>query len=105
VQRESEPHEAVARAHVLRLHAKRYEALTSARILPPNWRLDTLYDLSRCPHTTQAIVNIKNDHGSWDVVICVDCGVSTERHCPHELNSWNEDGTILTCDNCGIDGT
>jgi hypothetical protein len=67
VQRESEPHEAVARAHVLRLHAKRYEALTSARILPPNWRLDTLYDLSRCPHTTQAIVNVKNDHGSCDL--------------------------------------
>jgi hypothetical protein len=25
--------------------------------------------------------------------------------CNHDKNSWNEDGTTLTCDFCGIDGT
>ena len=28
-----------------------------------------------------------------------------EAYCTHVKNSWNEDGTELTCDFCGVDGT
>lgn len=28
-----------------------------------------------------------------------------EAYCMHVKNSWNEDGTELTCDFCGVDGT
>lgn len=26
-------------------------------------------------------------------------------HCEHQRNTWNADGTVLTCDLCGTDGT
>lgn len=28
-----------------------------------------------------------------------------EAYCTHRKNSWDDDGTTLTCDFCGVDGT
>lgn len=74
-------------------------------LLPPDWRKWTLIDLSYCQHTTSSMFEVENEHGVWGVLICNNCGTLVQRECPHVSNSWNEEGTVLTCDNCGIDGT
>lgn len=69
-------------------------------------RTNTRHDLSDCPHTTSVIVEVENDHGAWEVAICVNCGVQQgPPRCAHVSCSWDADRTLLTCDNCGIDGT
>lgn len=40
----------------------------------------------------------------FEIWICDVCHF-LESYCLHKKNSWNEDGTTLTCDACGIDGT
>jgi DNA-directed RNA polymerase subunit RPC12/RpoP len=50
-------------------------------------------------------MEVENDYGAWEVEVCVNCGEQVHKHCPHHHNSWNEDETVLTCDNCGADGT
>lgn len=73
---------------------------------PPRWREALLFDLSDCPHTVRSMVEVENAHGVWGVEICVDCGLLVAGpECPHISCHWNEAGTMLQCDNCGIDGT
>lgn len=69
------------------------------------WRANTVRDFSDCPHTYTAFVEVMNNHGVWVIGICKNCGVSEPPQCQHVSNSWNADGSLLTCDNCGIDGT
>ncbi len=42
--------------------------------------------------------------GTVELEICDECFCVTAL-CEHEKNSWNDDGTVLTCDLCGVDGT
>jgi hypothetical protein len=42
--------------------------------------------------------------GTIQLDICNICHYITAT-CEHENNTWNKDGTVLTCDLCGIDGT
>lgn len=42
--------------------------------------------------------------GEITVEMCLTCGY-VEARCAHEHSSWNENGTQLTCDLCGTDGT
>lgn len=39
-----------------------------------------------------------------ELSVCQTCHF-IEAHCLHVKNSWNAEGTVLTCDFCGIDGT
>lgn len=58
---------------------------------------------------------VPNAHGSYslDLVFLNDdievwkCDTCSrlEAYCMHTKNSWDEDGTTLTCDFCGVDGT
>jgi len=38
------------------------------------------------------------------LLVCNTCHF-IEAYCNHSKCTWNTDGTILTCDFCGIDGT
>lgn len=70
------------------------------------WRSDfTGYRFDDCPHTVSTHVVVENPHGAWEVIVCVNCGEAHEAHCQHRSSTWNAAGTVLTCDNCGIDGT
>lgn len=42
--------------------------------------------------------------GPVELWICEECHF-IEAFCMHPKNTWNEEGTSLTCDFCGIDGT
>jgi len=77
-----------------------------AKGFPRDWRTSLLYDLSDCPHTQRRMFEVENEHGIWGVEICVNCGLLVAGpECPHVSCHWNEAGTMLQCDNCGIDGT
>jgi len=39
-----------------------------------------------------------------DMLICEKCHY-IKTYCNHDSSTWNEDGTHLACDFCGIDGT
>lgn len=54
----------------------------------------------------QNVIQITEDETGSQIIllICPDCHM-IETHCLHVSNSWNEDGTQLTCNLCGIDGT
>lgn len=69
------------------------------------WRERTVIDFTGCPHTTCSLIEVENDNGVWGMEICVKCGVQVRRECPHTINDWNDDGTLLRCRNCGVDGT
>lgn len=108
------PRESRYRGIQIRAHAERVRRLTEVweggrqvvrNALPENWRSWTLFDLSHCRHTVCSIFEVENEHGVWGVEICNNCGTLVQRACPHVSNSWNEEGTVLTCDNCGMDGT
>lgn len=61
-----------------------------------------------CKHSCGTLFEVHNAHGTWGIIICAedDCGgIQSGPQCPHVSNTWNADGTALTCDNCGIDGT
>ena len=59
-------------------------------------------------------LHIHNTHGGYKtrvvtltnvtLEICQTCHF-IEAHCNHIKSTWNVEGTILTCDFCGIDGT
>lgn len=69
-------------------------------------RIEICHDFTHCPHTSGVFIEVENDHGVWGVIVCVNCGqLQGGPECPHESSTWNEDGSLLTCDNCGIDGT
>ena len=70
------------------------------------WRERTLLTFSDCTHVQRQLVEVENEHGVWGLEICVNCGQPVlGPQCPHVHSTWNEEGTVLTCDNCGIDGT
>lgn len=48
---------------------------------------------------------LDNDKGSVQVEFCSECGYVVSCICEHEMNTWNEEGTKLTCNLCGADGT
>lgn len=52
----------------------------------------------------QEIIYLTTDQGSMTLLVCGECRL-IEAYCNHDKNSWNEDGTKLLCDLCGIDGT
>ena len=90
-------HDAKMTAHAEEMQAKGF---------PRDWRTSLLYDLSDCPHTQRRMFEVENEHGIWGVEICVNCGLLVAGpECPHVSCHWNEAGTMLQCDNCGIDGT
>lgn len=55
-------------------------------------------------HTTMEIERDGVVVGSVEVWVCTRC-LLPEVRCTHSKNSWNKDGTELTCDLCGVDGT
>lgn len=102
------------RGDVIRTHAERTQRLqgtwkdgevVTPCLLPADWRKGTLIDLSHCQHTVCSFFEVENEHGIWGMEICNNCGTQVRRECPHVSNTWNPEGTVLTCDNCGIDGT
>lgn len=60
--------------------------------------------LRRNGHAVSRIRYFENRYGSVMLEICEECHYMTAA-CEHEENSWNGDGTILTCDLCGVNGT
>jgi hypothetical protein len=81
-------------------------ALTEHLLNSVGWRELDAVRLDRLPAQLACRwCDVENPHGAWDVEICVNCGSQVSKHCAHEINTWNEEGTVLTCDNCGIDGT
>ncbi len=69
-------------------------------------RRKTVRDTSNCSHTTGTMFEVENDHGVWGIIICIDCGgIQMGPECPHVHCTWHEDGQVLICDNCGVDGT
>lgn len=93
------------RAVFLDNHARRAIRESEEGTLPSDWRDRTKYELSSCVHTVCTIIEVENAHGVWGVEICNNCGAQTTRECAHVSNTWDEHGIVLTCDNCGIDGT
>lgn len=52
----------------------------------------------------EKIEYVEGESYSIMLLICETCH-RIEAHCQHVKNSWNADGSKLTCDFCGIDGT
>lgn len=71
----------------------------------PGWREQTMFDFSECPHTQEHLIEVDGPHGVWGMMVCVNCGTQTQKECPHVHCEWYEDGKVLVCSNCGIDGT
>lgn len=71
------------------------------------WRmaLTELSCFNECAHTQRYLIEVPTKHGVWGMEICTECGKQVARQCPHVRLTWHEDGTVLLCDNCGIDGT
>jgi hypothetical protein len=55
-------------------------------------------------HYSNDVLYISTFLGSVMVEICDRCGYLVPR-CEHQHNSWNPEGTILSCNLCGADGT
>lgn len=71
-----------------------------------DWRQFTVRSTADCPHTSGTMIEVENEHGVWGVIICNDCGrLQSGPECPHVLCTWHEEGKVLICDNCGVDGT
>lgn len=68
--------------------------------IEPSKRLHDNHD-----YTWFNVVTVSNDNGSVELEICDFCGYIARTTCDHIKNSWNEEGTRLTCDLCGADGT
>jgi hypothetical protein len=43
-------------------------------------------------------------NGTIEILVCDSCGYITAT-CIHERNTWNDEGTILSCNMCGADVT
>lgn len=95
----------VLRAYVAQFHDNERVPLTKDTRMFPARNLRPFKDQEDCPHTTSTMFEVSNKHGVWGVLVCDDCGRQNGRECPHVRCSWHLDGTILVCDNCGIDGT
>lgn len=50
------------------------------------------------------VLYLESTLGVLCVLACDQCPY-LEAHCEHKENSWNADGTQLTCNLCGADGT
>lgn len=48
---------------------------------------------------------VSDEDGEVILLVCEKCPYIATTYCMHKKNSWNEEGTQLTCDLCGIDGT
>lgn len=55
-------------------------------------------------YSTLDLLYVETANGRVVMEICEECEY-TEIVCLHEMNSWNAEGTELTCDLCGEDGT
>lgn len=55
-------------------------------------------------HWSASIVYVESTLGVIQVEQCSECPLMFVR-CDHKHNTWNEEGTVLTCDLCGVDGT
>lgn len=60
----------------------------------------TRFDFSNCQHERNTIAYA----GKWEIALCNDCGSFIYKVCTHEM-IWNDAGTLLRCNICGIDGT
>lgn len=58
-----------------------------------------------CRHVERHLVELATPYGIWAHEICAECGEHLRRECPHVRLTWQNDGTALICDNCGVDGT
>lgn len=57
------------------------------------------------PSSSYKVEYLSNEKGTIEILFCKVCGYSPTAMCEHTKNSWNEEGTKLTCDLCGADGT
>lgn len=55
-------------------------------------------------HLVQILQYVSNDEGEVMLLICDDCHFM-DAVCVHRNCSWNAEGTKLTCNLCGLDGT
>lgn len=51
-----------------------------------------------------SVLYMENADGRLMIEACTECD-HVNVACEHVKNSWNVEGTQLTCDLCGIDGT
>lgn len=51
-----------------------------------------------------SIVYVESTLGALQVEQCDSCPLLMVR-CEHRFNTWNEAGTVLSCNLCGADGT
>ncbi len=56
-----------------------------------------------CGYGSATIQYVSNELGTVMLEICDEC-FHVAAFCEHEKNSWNDDGTVLICDLCGVDG-
>jgi hypothetical protein len=78
--------------------------------LPADWRRwpsDHLqcFSAEQCSHTQRFLIEVPTKHGVWGMEICASCGEQVGKECPHVHLTWHNDGQLLICDNCGVDGT
>lgn len=60
------------------------------------------FDLGDCDHRRSSGVEV----AGWALDVCVRCGAVVGKvECLHPATQWNEDGTMLRCATCGVDGT
>lgn len=50
------------------------------------------------------VVYLSSYLGTLQIGVCDQCPFMAVQ-CTHEHNEWNEEGTVLTCNLCGADGT
>lgn len=48
---------------------------------------------------------LSNANGTIDIMVCDDCHHIIAVECIHNRNTWNDEGTILSCNMCGADVT
>lgn len=76
----------------------------------PEHEEHSLRDGGFTQQTTRVFVERPDPEGvlvvvGWvQVSVCTTC-LLVEAQCEHTKSSWNEEGTKLTCNLCGIDGT
>lgn len=92
-------------------HVARVSLLQERHLLPPNWRqwvtegLPSVFSPERCEHVHRTLIEVATAHGVWGMEICASCGEQVAKECPHIRLTWHDDGQVLICDNCGVDGT
>lgn len=95
----------ILKAYVDRCHDNDNVPLTLDTRMFPAREISPFKDQEDCKHTTSTMFEVSNQYGVWGVLICDECGRQSGRECPHVRSTWHLDGTILICDNCGVDGT